>query len=501
MGHAEVEERQLLKAMTWWDGFVVALANPGFLIAALGGSIGALGTTGAFVLWTISICLGALQNNIHAELAAMFPNKSGGIALYAHEAWRKYLTIIGPLATFGYWIGWSVVLSINGLVAGTLIQAQWFSDTTWTKNWGTFDLSLPITIGIGLILVVWLFNVYGVRPAVWFGYITGALLVIPAFVLMFLPYVTGEWSSDNMNWAIGANGGLALALTWLYFMCWSSYGIEVVATFAPEYHDTEQDTARGLRAAALFSGAVYVLLPLGLGGTLGQAAVAKDGTFIAFYKDAFDAILGNTLGEVMIACVVAGLILSMNTATMDGSRALYGISKDGMTIKELGVLNKYHVPARAMTIDAILNIFLITAFAGVIEILAVSNVGYVFATCCALGGFILLRRDRPDWPRPIRLPNLWVPLAGVLFLINLTFLVAGGFLYSGGFLGITGYGYGWDKTRTGLLVLLLALILYIWRHVVQDKIPMKLREEIPRTPEEERAHAELKVAPSAAPSA
>ena len=55
MAHAEVEERQLLKAMTWWDGFVVALANPGFLIAALGASIGVLGTTGAFVLWTISV--------------------------------------------------------------------------------------------------------------------------------------------------------------------------------------------------------------------------------------------------------------------------------------------------------------------------------------------------------------------------------------------------------------------------------------------------------------
>ena len=55
MAHAEVEERQLLKAMTWWDGFVIALANPGFLIAALGASIGVLGTTGAFVLWTISV--------------------------------------------------------------------------------------------------------------------------------------------------------------------------------------------------------------------------------------------------------------------------------------------------------------------------------------------------------------------------------------------------------------------------------------------------------------
>src|SRR3954466_7796135 len=210
MAVAQVEERQLLKAMTWWDGFVVALANPGFLIAALGGSIGALGTAGAFVLWTISITLGALQNNIHAELAAMFPNKSGGVALYAHEAWRKYLTVVGPLATFGYWIGWSVVLAVNGLVAGTLIQAEWFSDSTWTQSFGGFDITLAVSFGVVLIVLVWLFNIFGVRPAVWFGYVTGGLLIIPAFVLMFAPYITGDWSSANMTWEIGKNGGLAL---------------------------------------------------------------------------------------------------------------------------------------------------------------------------------------------------------------------------------------------------------------------------------------------------
>jgi amino acid transporter len=501
MGHAEVEERQLLKAMTWWDGFVVALCNPAFLIASLGGSVGALGTTGAFVLWTISIRLGAMQNNIHAELAAMFPNKSGGIALYAHEAWRKYLTLIGPLATFGYWIGWSVVLSINGLVAGSLVQAEWFSGSDWAHTGAGFDLSLPIAIGIGLIILVWAFNVFGVRPAVWFAYVTGGLLLIPAAVLMFLPYITGDWHSSNMAWNIGTGGGLPLALVWLYFMCWSSYGIEIVATFAPEYHDTERDTAKALRAAALFSGVVYALLPLGIGGTLGTKAITDGSLDLSFYSKAFDAIVGSGLGNVMIACIVAALILSMNSATMDGSRALYGISKDGMTIRELGVLNQYNVPARAMTLDAILNIFLISYFAVPLEILAVSNVGYVFATCTALSAFVLLRRDRPQWPRPIRLPDFWVPLAGVLFTINFAFLVFGGFIYSGGFLGITGYGYGWDKTRTGLLVLLAALVLYIWRHVVQDKIPLKWREKIPATPEEERAHAELKVAPSAAPSA
>jgi amino acid transporter len=479
--------------MSWWDGFVVALANPGFLIAALGSSISALGTTGAFLLWTISICMGALQNNIHAELACMFPSKSGGIALYAHEAWRKYLTFIGPVATFGYWIGWSVVLSVNGLVAGTLVQAEFFSSSDWTHKAAGFHFSLPILIGVGLIAVVWVFNVYGVRPAVWFGYVTGGLLCIPAFVLMFLPYLTGDWHSANMTWSIGSGGGLALALTWLYFMAWSSYGIEVVATFAPEFHDTERDTAKALRGAALFSAVVYALVPLGVGGTLGTKAISSDTTFIAFYHDAFDAIVGTGLAKVMILCIVAGLVLSMNTATMDGSRALYGIAKDDMTIKQFGVLNRFNVPGLAMTVDAILNIFLIIRFAGVLEILAVSNIGYVFATCCALAGFLLLRKDRPLWPRPVRLPNWYVPLGGLLLALNVTFLIFGGFLFSGGFLGITGYGYGWDKTRTGLIVLIAAFLLYVYRHVVQDKIRLTLREEIPRTPEEERTHPEYRV--------
>ena len=495
MASAQVEERQLLKAMTWWDGFVVALANPGFLIAALGGSIGALGTAGAFVLWTISIILGSLQNNIHAELAAMFPSKSGGIALYAHEAWRKYLTVIGPLSTFGYWIGWSVVLSINGFVAGALIQSQWFSGSDWASTTAGFDFSLPIVIGIGLIILVWALNVFGVRPAVWFGYITGALLCIPAFVLMVFPYLTGDWNSENFTWAIGSGGGLALALTWLYFMCWSAYGIEVVATFAPEFHDTERDTAKALRVSALFCTAVYAFVPLGLGGVLSTEQVTAGAADLSFYGTAFEILVGNTFADVMILCIVGGLVLSMNTATMDGSRALYGIAKDGMTIKQLGSLNKHHVPARAMTIDALLNILLITYLSGVLEILAVSNVGYVFATVTALTGFVLLRRDRPNWPRPIRLPNYWVPIAAVLAFINFVFLIAGGFIYSGGFLGIEGYGYGWDKTRTGLIVLLAAIVLWAWRRVIQDKQPLHLREKIPQTPEEEAAHKELAAEP------
>jgi amino acid transporter len=136
-----------------------------------------------------------------------------------------------------------------------------------------------------------------------------------------------------------------------------------------------------------------------------------------------------------------------------------------------------------MTLDALMNIFLITYFASAIEIIAAGNLGYMLAHVFALTGFLLLRRDRPNWPRAIRLPSIWVPIAGALALANAAFIVVGGFIYSGGFLGIdTQYGYGWDKTRVGLLVLLVSLLLYIFRHVVQDRTKLRLREEVPGMP-------------------
>ena len=107
MAVASVEERELLKTISWFDGFVVALANPSFLITAIGGSALSLGGWGAAILWTVSVLLGALHNYIYSETAAMFPKLSGGIAIYAHEAWKRYFSFIGPIAAFGYWIGWS----------------------------------------------------------------------------------------------------------------------------------------------------------------------------------------------------------------------------------------------------------------------------------------------------------------------------------------------------------------------------------------------------------
>ena len=110
----------------------------------------------------------------------MFPHKSGGVAIYANEGWRKYTTLVGPVATFGYWIGWSVVLSFLGLFTGYIAQTAWFPGEPYGTyafggrrrsthgyfSTGPVNIGLDHLIAIGLILAVWVFNFFGTRVAV-----------------------------------------------------------------------------------------------------------------------------------------------------------------------------------------------------------------------------------------------------------------------------------------------------------------------------------------------
>lgn len=468
MAQAVVEERQLLKAMRWYDGFVVALANPGFLIGSLGFSIGVLGGWGAMFLWGVSMFIGVLSNWIYSESAAMFPDKPGGISLYANEGWRRYFTFVGPIATFGYWFAWSSVLALFGIIIGSLIQAEWFPGETWTFDTGPVDAGLPHVIAIVVIAIVWAINVFGIRPAVWMAYATGALLMIPLFVFILLPYVTGDWHQSNMEWNIA---DWKTAVVWLYIMGWSAYGVETCAAFAPEYKDTVRDTTLALRSAAIFSLAVYILLPLGVAGTVGQETIANDGTGIVYLIDGFSTILGGG-ADVMVVLLIASLFISMNTATADGSRALYGIARDGVTIRQLYHLNRFHVPARAMTLDMAINILLVLFVGNILAILVAGNLGYMSSHFFALTGFLLLRKDRPNWPRPIRLARPWLGIAALLAAINAFFIIIGASNPS-----LTGYG-GTKETWIGLGVLLISVVLFVYRRAVQDKAPVHLREPL-----------------------
>ncbi len=476
MAEATVEEVHLLKTLRWWDGFIIALCNPGFLLGSLGYTLGIFGTIGSLVLWGASASIGMLQAWIYSEPATMFGHRSGGISLYAHEGWRRYSTFVGPLSAFGYWIGWSVVLSIFGKIMGDLIVSQWFPTANQhILTIGSNPVGVSDFIGIGMIIIVWAFNIVGVRPAMWFSYVVAVLLMIPLALMTFGGYFAGVWHHANVHATFtGPWGGIKLALVYMFVLAWSAYGTEVTATFAPEFHDTKADTHRALRSSAAFMLMICVLLPLGLGGVTGAVpAATAEGQF---YTQAMSTIAGHTAAGFFTACICGSLALSMMSSTADAGRALFGISRAGMTIKQFGVLNRFHVPARAMTMDLVVNVCLVLFITSNLAILYMSNIGYVLCHVFALSGFLLLRRDRPNWPRPIKVASGWVGVAAVLLVLNALFFVVGAFAPH-----LNGYG-NWTDFGIGMGILVGSLLLFVFRRVVQDGEGVHFREDTPAVP-------------------
>jgi amino acid transporter len=154
-----------------------------------------------------------------------------------------------------------------------------------------------------------------------------------------------------------------------------------------------------------------------------------------------------------------------------------------MTIKQFGVLNRFNVPGRAMTLDLAVNILLVLFISSNLAILYMSNIGYVLAHVFALSGVLLLRRDRPNWPRPIRLASPWLVVAGVLAVVNAIFLVVGALAPN-----LNGYGT-WTDFAIGVGVLFASILLFIFRRVVQDGESVHFREEPPTTPDEATVEA------------
>lgn len=189
--------------------------------------------------------------------------------------------------------------------------------------------------------------------------------------------------------------------------------------------------------------------------------------------------------------VLSAVVLNMSTASADGSRALYAIAGDGMTIKQLHHLNKRHVPGRAMTVALVVNVALILFVASPLAILLTGNLGYMLSVFFALVAFLLLRKDRSRWPRPVRLRAIWIPLAILLAAINAVLIAVGASSPV-----LTGYGSATD-VYIGLGVLACSLLLYLFRRLVQDKKRVDLREEVPRVPPEgsiEERELELAIA-------
>ncbi|WAM18506.1 MULTISPECIES: APC family permease [Rhodococcus] len=469
-----VDQHVLAKTLTWRDGMALGLALPTGLFVTFGYLLGVVGAWVAIAVWFSGAVISYLQCRVFAEMASMFPRDSGGVARYAIEGWKKYFAPLGAIAAFGYWIGWSLTISMAAVVFGELIEATWFQDNT--LDFGIFGnhLGLEHLFALGAMLFAWAFNYFGLKFGAAVNKVLGLLVVVGLTVVSVACLVSPsiDWSTANLSWSVAGDWRTVAVV--FYVTAWAVYAGEIVASFAPEYKDTARDTSKAMSRISLFMIVLFVVVPTALSGGLGEETIRDNP--VTYVAVAFGQAFGGAswIGTIVIAF---SLLVGMISTTADGGRALFGLAQEGMTIKQLDWVNRWGVPGRSLTLDVLLNATVMLLVGHPVSILLASNLGYLLSIILGLSAFILLRRDRPNWPRPIRRSNGWIPVVAVLVAFNVFITVIGVLNPE-----LLGYG-GARESVIAVAILLFSVVLYAYRRVVQDKLPMLWRLPAPAMPQ------------------
>jgi len=446
-------EPKLARTVTWKSAFVVSLGGALLVATSLGAIAADLGPASVFV-WTLIVSIGIIQCLMIAEMASMFPNKSGGTAVYTHEAFRKW-PIIGAAANWGYWCGWVPVIPVNLLVAAGYLKsfAPGLSDNA--------VLAIAITMGGVLYALNW----FGLKPGVWSSAVMATCAIGPMAVIIlspvFLPHLFHAsnlfpFTPLNGSWHSGASW--MLMFKWMFVALWAAYGIETASTTIAELKDPHKDAPKAITAASIGGFIAYGILPFVMLGIVGVSVLSQDAS-VAFLPAA-QAIFGHVGGVIVSIMLICALLLGAQSSIIGSSRSMYQMTHDGQMIKQFGAINKYGVPVGSIVVDAGVTVAMLLIFRGnVIALIAASNVGYLLLWLLLLPAYILLRRNMPDAPRSFKLPSIFVPIAALLTVFNAFIFVVGG------------PQWGKQVMVTGSVVMLMFLPFYFYRRLVQDKRP------------------------------
>lgn len=442
----------LARSLTWWDGFSIALGVPVLLIFSVG-SIVVLDGTLSPLIWVISVSIGFLQAFVFAEMAGLFPHKSGGHSLYGSEAWRRRNRFVAPMNVWGNWFAWSPVLAISALLIGSYVQAQWLPDVTWKIAFGPFSITIATVIGAGALLAIFWINHFSIKDSARIQQVLGVISIVPLALLIIVPIFQGKVHVDNLTPFAPPNGDW---LSWgtfeavaagLFVAAWSAYAFETTICYTSEYRDPGKDAPRAIMAAGAINLVFYVLGPIVLLGVVGKDRISEDPSvaFAPLAKDVFGA--GS---DIVIGLLVVSLVLIINTAILGSARTLFQASIEGYTLRGLQKVSKHKVPTRAMGFDVVVNLFLML-LGTPIAILAASTVGYMLTNVFDLIGGWMLRRDTARVHAPYRAPSAFMRLAVVFAGINMVLLFVGG------------PTWGWGPMALGWGIVLLAVPFYFYR--------------------------------------
>lgn len=378
-------------------------------------------------VWVITGFMTLTAAVSYGELSGMFP-RAGGQYVYLREAYN-------PLVAFLY--GWSffAVIQTPTIAAVGVAFAKFtaylvpgVSEDIILADLGFVTISPAQVLSILVIIFLTWINTRGVES----GKAVQTTLTITKLASLFGLIIFGFIMMDgdvwDANWTnawdlqgvtangitdyttIAAVGAIAAAMVGSIF---SSDAWNNVTFIAGEIRNPQRNIGLSLFLGTLTVTLIYVSANLMYAAVLPLNEIAfadKERVGVA----ASNAIFGN-IGTYVIALMIMIATFGCNNGLiLAGARVYYTMAKDKLFFRQTGELNRFSVPAKALWVQCVVaSIWSLSGrYGDLLDMISFSVVVFYMLT---IVGIFVLRRKRPDAPRPYK--AFGYPLLPIIYLL------------------------------------------------------------------------------------
>lgn len=396
--------RELARVLTLRDLVLIVVGTtigsgiftvPGAVLRQSGGDLGV-----ALVVWIVGSALALLGALTFGELGAMLPD-AGGSYVYVREAFGRLPAFL---------LGWTLFLAINTGSTATLAVAF--------ANY--FGELVPLTAtthklaSVSMIAAVTAVNIRGVRHAATVQNWSTGLKVGAIFALAVAGFALGHgfhrpdtrvFTTPLTVPTFSAAGVGLLGVLWAY------EGWQNVTNSAGEAADPQRTFARGIALGTAALVVIYLTANAGYVAAVGASGVAASDRIAA---DVVHTLFGAGAAKLVTLVILISIFSAANGLALTGPRMYFAMARDEVFFQSLAEVHpRFGTPALAVATSAVWAAVL--ALNGTFEHLFTYVVfaSWIFAALAAASLFVL-RRRRPDLPRPYRVPGY--PVTPALFI-------------------------------------------------------------------------------------